>query len=150
MEISKYYTLQDFTRSYEATRRNLDNTPGQQEIENIKKLCQAVLDPLTDLLNQKLTINSGYRSLLVNSAVGSKPTSQHVKGQAADIEINGMSNYDLAKFIEENFPFDQLILEFYESGKGKNSGWVHVSYTDNPRSQTLTINSKGNQVGLIK
>lgn len=150
MTISKYYSLRDLTYSYEATRKNLDNTPNTQEIENLTKLCQAILDPLTDLLEKKLTINSAYRSLAVNSAVGGKSTSQHVKGQAADIEIEGMSNYDLAKIIQDNFAFDQLILEFYENSKGINSGWVHVSYTDNPRNQSLTINSKGTQIGLIK
>jgi hypothetical protein len=72
-------------------------------------------------------VNSGYRSPESNAAVGGSKTSDHCKGQAADIEIDGVDNPDLAQWIMDNLTYSQLILEFYEQGKG-SSGWVHVSY----------------------
>jgi len=93
-------------------------------------------------------INSGYRCPLLNEAVGSKSTSQHLKGEAADIEIGGVPNTLLAQWIDENLTFDQLILEFVEPDD-PYSGWVHVSTTEDiNRQMTLTINSTGTKRGL--
>lgn len=83
-------------------------------------------------------INSGYRGEALNKAVGGSSTSQHCKGEAVDIECPGTSNYDVAKWIEDNLDFDQLILEFITLGI-PDSGWVHVSYkSEGNRKQSLT------------
>jgi hypothetical protein len=99
-----------------------------------------------------MTINSGYRSVDLCEAIGSKSTSQHAKGEAADIEIAGISNADLAVFIKDNLSFDQLILECYDQAKGPSSGWVHVSFVGQPenRMDVLTYDrSNGYRKGLI-
>jgi hypothetical protein len=115
-------------------------------------LCKNVLQPLREKLGKPINVNSCYRCPKLNTAVGGVKTSQHCNGQAADIEVMGMSNYDLACYIRDNFEFDQLILEFCDNLKNdKNSGWVHVSYKDSGnRKQTLTINKSGTKLGLVK
>jgi hypothetical protein len=100
-------------------------------------LCQFILQPIKEHFNKPVIINSGYRSpelcLLVNSTV----TSQHTKGQAADFEINGVSNKELADWIVANLDYDQCILEFWNKEE-PNSGWVHCSYSfDHSRKQYL-------------
>jgi len=83
-------------------------------------------------------VNSGYRSPEVNTAVGGSKTSDHCKGQAADIEIAGVPNAELAEWIRDNLAFTQVILEFYTQGI-PDSGWVHVSYDPaNLKKQSLT------------
>lgn len=127
MQLSKNFYLSEFTKSELATRKGLDNTPDAFVIGRLKDLCEKVLQPLRDTLKQPIIVNSGYRSPDVNKAVGGSEKSQHCSGQAADIEVPGMSNKALAEFIESNLPYDQLILEFWD-GITPNSGWVHVSY----------------------
>ena len=83
----------------------------------VVSLCKNVLQPLREKLGKPININSCYRCPKLNAAVGGAKTSQHCNGQAADIEINGMSNYDLACYIRDNFEFDQLILEFCDNLK---------------------------------
>ena len=94
-------------------------------------------------------INSGYRSAALCRAIGSKSTSQHCKGQAADIEIPGVSNAELAQYIANEMDFDQLILECYTGG---NSGWIHCSHTwEDNRGQTLTYDrTNGYRDGLLR
>ena len=91
-----------------------------------------------------------YRCLALNRALKSKDSSQHVKGQAVDIEIAGIGNYDLAEWVMNNLDFDQLLLEFYYPGQ-PTSGWVHISYVseNQNRNQVLTINRNGVFTGLL-
>lgn len=153
-QISKNFTLTEFTKSVTASNLSIDNTPTSDAYDNICYLCNNLLQPLRDKIKQPIHINSGYRSVRLNKAVGGAETSQHCTGCAADIEIIGMNNYDLACFIRDNFNFDQLILEFANNLKvDPNSGWVHVSLKkENNRRQCLTIksNKTGYQKGLIK
>jgi hypothetical protein len=127
MNLSANFTLKELTKSDTATRLGLDNTPDDEALENLKTLCEKVLQPVRDHFGKSVTVNSGYRSPESNAAVGGSKTSDHCKGQAADIEIDGVDNPDLAQWIMDNLTYSQLILEFYEQGKG-SSGWVHVSY----------------------
>jgi hypothetical protein len=127
MQLSKNFYLSEFTKSELATRKGLDNTPDAFITRRLKDLCEKVLQPLRDKLNQPIIVNSGYRSPAVNKLVGGSDKSQHCLGQAADIEVPGMSNKALAEFIKLHLPYDQLILEFWD-GLSPNSGWVHVSY----------------------
>ena len=137
VRLSKNFTLQEFTKSQTAERRGIDNTPVEGHLENAKALFENVVQPVRDNFGVTV-INSGYRCGDLNYAIGGSNTSQHCKGQAVDIECPGTPNYDVAKWIEENLEFDQLILEFYTPGI-PDSGWVHVSYkTEGNRKSILT------------
>lgn len=140
MQLSKNFNLTEMTRSEAAARGGFDNTPPPEAVENLRALCVNVLQPLRDAMGRAMRVNSGYRGPDANRAVGGSATSQHCKGEAADIEFDGFDNKLLAqKIIELRLPFDQLILEGYKAGD-PNSGWVHVSHRrDGPqRGQVLT------------
>ena len=129
-------------KSDTALRHDMDNTPGEAEIENLKRLCEKVLQPVREHFKTGVKVNSGFRHPDVNAKVGGSKTSDHCKGQAADIEIPGVPNADLAKWITENLDFTQVILEFYTQGV-PDSGWVHVSYDpQNLKKQSLTAVKK--------
>ena len=137
MRLSKNFTLQEYTKSQTATRRGLDNTPGEEHLAKAKSLFENVVQKVRDHFGVTV-INSGYRGPALNTAVGGSSNSQHCKGEAVDIECPGTSNYDVAKWIEDNLDFDQLILEFITLGI-PDSGWVHVSYkSEGNRKQSLT------------
>lgn len=153
MKLSPNFDLSEFIVSQAASRKGLDNTPPEDAIKNLGLLCENVLQPIRNKLSKPLIINSGYRSPEVNKLVGGQPTSQHILGQAADIECPGMDNYDLAEFIKTGFfDFDQLILEFYYAEEGPSSGWVHVSHDPlgHQRKQVLTIRRNFSRNGLIR
>jgi len=127
MNLSKSFTLNELTKSQEATRLGIDNTPNEEHILNLKLLCENILQPIRDFYGMPLSVSSGYRSAALCEAIGSSSKSQHTKGQAADFEIFGIANKDLADFIIKNLNYDQCILEFWNENE-PNSGWVHCSY----------------------
>lgn len=137
--LTNNFSLHEMIKSETASRRDMDNYPHSDEIiANLTVLCEQVLQPLRDAYGVGIKVNSGYRSPDVNAAVGGSRTSDHCKGQAADIEIPGVANRDLALYIRDNFEFTQLILEGYIEGI-PDSGWVHVSYdSNNLKQQVLT------------
>ena len=138
MNLSANFTLKELTKSDTATRLGLDNTPDEATIENLKLLCQEILQPIREHFGKSVTVNSGFRSPESNAAVGGSKTSDHCLGRAADIEIDGIPNPELAQWIMDNLDYTQLILEFYTQGQ-PNSGWVHVSYDpSNLKMQELT------------
>lgn len=148
--LTNNFSLQEMIKSETALRRDMDNTPHSDEVvQNLIVLCEQVLQPLRDAYNVGIKVNSGYRSPDVNAAVGGSRTSDHCKGQAADIEIPGVANADLAQYIADNFNFTQLILEFYTQGI-PDSGWVHVSYdVNNLKRQVMTaVKQNGRTVYL--
>ena len=138
MNLSANFSLKELTKSDTATRLGIDNTPDDETIDNLKTLCDKVLQPVREHFGKSVTVNSGYRSPESNAAVGGSKTSDHCKGQAADIEIAGVANAELAQWIMDNLDYTQLILEFYTQGI-PDSGWVHVSYDpNNLKKQELT------------
>jgi len=138
MQLSANFTLSEMVKSETALRYDMDNTPGDSEIENLKVLCEKVLQPVREHYGKGVKVNSGFRHPEVNAKVGGSKTSDHCKGQAADIEIPGVANADLAEWIKNNLDFTQLILEFYTPGV-PDSGWVHVSYDSaNLKKQVMT------------
>lgn len=140
MKLSTNFTLAEFTKSQTALRLGIANTMPREHKDNAILLAKHVLQPVREHFGITV-INSGYRSKQLNKAIGGSNTSQHCSGEAADIEIPGVSNLDVAKWISENLEFDQLILEFY-SDSDPAAGWVHVSYTsNNNRNQVLTAES---------
>jgi len=138
MNLTANFTLAEMVKSDTALRHDMDNTPGETEIENLKRLCEQVLQPVREHFKTGVKVNSGFRHPEVNAKVGGSKTSDHCKGQAADIEIPGIPNADVAVWIMENLTYTQLILEFYTPGV-PDSGWVHVSYDPaNLKKQNLT------------
>lgn len=141
MLLTDNFHLDEFIKSNTATRLGIDNTPSPEVIENLRLLCEHVLQPLRNALSCTITVSSGYRCTQLNKAVRGALNSQHLLGQAADIEVAGLDNKVLAEKIKElELPFHQLILEFYVPGV-PSSGWCHVSYvhTDKPKREYLVI-----------
>jgi len=142
MNLTKNFSLHEVTKSETALRKGLVNDPLDNELGNLKTLAEKVLQPVRDHYGVGVKVNSGYRSPDVNAAVGGSRTSDHCKGMAADIEIAGLPNAELAQYIKDNLKYTQLILEFYTPGVS-DSGWVHVSYDENNlKCQTLTATKK--------
>ena len=140
MSLSKHFTLDELTQSQIAARNGFDNTPSDAVVENLKRLCELILEPVRDIVHKPVQVTSGYRSPTVNALVGSKPTSQHITGCAADIKVAGVSPDVLIKaIIGAGLPYEQVILEF--------SSWVHVSVPNDPKAlpkrQALIIDKNG-------
>ena len=130
MKLSNNFSLKELTASQTAERKGIDNTPSPTHQANLKSLCASILQPVRDHFERVVSVSSGYRSQELCVAIGSKTTSQHAKGEAADFEIFGLSNKELADWINENLDYDQLILEYWKESD-PNSGWVHCSYSQN-------------------
>jgi len=128
MKLSNNFSLNELIRSQTAERKGIDNAPSAEHQENLKSLCTNVLQPIRDHFGKVVTVSSGYRSPELCVAIGRKTTSQHAKGEAADFEIFGVSNKELADWIHYNTQYDQLILEYWKESD-PNSGWVHCSYS---------------------
>ena len=138
MNLSANFSLHELTKSETALRMGFDNSPDDEATENLRLLCEKVLQPVRDHFGKGVKVNSAYRSPESNAAVGGSKTSDHCKGMAADIEIPGVANAELAQWIMDNLDYTQLILEFYTPGI-PDSGWVHVSYDPaNLKNQELT------------
>ena len=144
MNLSPNFTLEELEYSATAKKHGLDNCcPDNLVQKNLISLVTNVLQPVRDHFAKPVKVNSCYRGIELNKHVGGSGTSQHCKGEAADIEIMGLPNHELAEWIRDNLTFDQLILENYTLGE-PNSGWVHVSYCRNrARQQVMTAIFKG-------
>ena len=133
------------TKSGTATRLGLDNTPNEEQIENLKALCENILEPLREYYESRpIMVSSGFRSEKLSEAIGSSSRSQHCKGEAVDFEIPGFDNKQVAAHIKNNFLYDQLISEYYEESVA-DSGWIHVSYKrdGSNRKQSLIKDKEG-------
>jgi len=137
MQLSKNFTMAEFTKSQTAERQGIDNTPEGDHLDAAVALFENVVQPVRDHFGVTV-LNSGYRSPDLNAAVGGSSKSQHCKGEAADIECPGTPNAELAEWIKDNLDFDQLILEFYTPGI-PDSGWVHVSYKANGENRKSVL-----------
>jgi len=138
MKLTENFSLEEMTKSQTGARKNIDNTPTPEVIDNLKKLCENVLEKVRAHFGRPVMVNSGFRGPKLNKVIGGARNSQHLTGQAADIEIPGLDNKVVFDWIKDNLDFDQLILEFYRPGI-PDSGWVHVSW-----------NSKKNRKQVIK
>ena len=136
MKLSRNFTLQELIKSDTAIRKGIDNNPNADQIEKLKTLCETILQPVRDHFG-RVKVTSGFRSTKLCLAIGSSVNSQHAKAEAADFEVIGVDNAELADWINMNLPYDQLILEYYKVGE-PNSGWIHCSICDkDPRKQFL-------------
>ena len=138
MRLSPNFTLKELIKSQTAERKGINNNPNEDNIENLQRLCEHILQPVRDHYGKVVSVSSGFRSPELCVAIGSSTTSQHASGQAADFEIYGVSNKELADYIADNLDFDQLILEYWKPEE-PNSGWVHCSYkgADSNRKEYL-------------
>ena len=140
MNLSEHFTLEELTHT---EHRELENTPNEQELANLKRLAE-FLEKVKDVLGGKpIMVNSAFRSKLVNDAVGSKDTSQHRVGCAADLRVPGMTPDEVVKaIIASGIGYDQVIREF--------DRWTHISIPnklfDSPRKQALIIDKQGTRV----
>lgn len=146
MQLTKHFTLQEMIASETAVRRGLDNTPNATELANLVRTAE-LLEEVKAVLDMKpILVNSAYRSKPVNDAVGSKDTSQHRLGCAADIRVPGMNPDQVCRAIlSSGIQFDQLIREFWTADAG--GGWTHISVPNTkemtPRRQALIIDKAG-------
>ena len=139
MNLSTNFKLDELIASETASRKGLDNTPNATEVANLVRVA-ALLEEVRALLNKPILINSGFRSKQVNDSVGSKDTSQHRLGCAADIRVPGMTPREVVEAcIKANIGYDQIIEEF--------GSWTHISVPNTvstaPRRQALTIDRQG-------
>jgi zinc D-Ala-D-Ala carboxypeptidase len=148
--LSENFRLSEFTKSNTAIRLEIDNTPDDAAITMLEVLAISVAQPIRDHYNKATTISSGYRCLDLNRALNSSDNSQHVLGEAIDLEVSGVDNYVLATWVKENLEYDQLILEFYDGSPA--SGWVHISLASsgNNRKECLTIDKGRARHGILK
>ena len=125
--ISEHISLKEGIKSHTATRLNIDNTPRELDLVNMKTIAEKVFEPLRKWVGGPIAINSFYRSPQLNSAIGGSTTSQHCIGCALDLDDNYgyKTNAEMYEYIKNNLDFDQIIWEF---GTDENPNWVHVSY----------------------
>ena len=125
MQLTEHFTLYELVRSDTADRNHIDNTPTTDVVDNLRALCRNVLEPSRVAFGQPIYISSGYRCQALNKAVGGKPTSQHLRGEAADLQVRGVENLSrLYNLIKSRGVFDQLLYETNKAGVR----WIHVSY----------------------
>lgn len=142
----KYFTLAEMTKSATAQRKGIKNDPSIQVCKNLTALIEKVLDPLCEAYGKPIIVTSGYRCEKLNKAVGGAASSQHVKGEAADIRSvqdtpeENKKLFDL--IVKLGLPFDQLINEY-------NYDWVHVSYGARHRRQKLKAVKKNGRTTYI-
>lgn len=137
--MTPHFTLAELTHT---DHRSLDNTPNAGELANLQRLAEFLEVVKTTLGGKPIMINSAFRSKAVNDAVGSKDTSQHRLGLAADFRVPGMTPDAVVRtIIAANLPFDQIIREFSDPVKG--GGWTHISIANKPRRQSLIIDRQG-------
>jgi zinc D-Ala-D-Ala carboxypeptidase len=149
MKISTHLNLAEVTRSDSAKRHGIDNTPTAEHLENFKLLAEKVFEPIRLHFKEPIFISSGYRSKALNDFIGGSASSQHCKGQAIDIDMDGskggVTNKMVFDFIVSRLEFDQCIHEF---GTDANPDWVHVSYvkTGNRKQKLRAVRVGGKTV----
>lgn len=135
VELTEHFNLEEMTRSEAGLRRGLTNVPNAGEIDNLRRLCETILEPVRALLNVPMHVNSGYRCPAVNAAVGGKGNSAHLDGRACDFVPIGVSlDHAMGLIRHSGLPFDQLILEY--------GTWIHIAiarYGVDPRQEVLVI-----------
>ena len=136
--ISKHVSLREGIFSQTATRRDLDNTPNEEQLDNMKLIGEKVFEPLREWVKGPIKINSFFRGLPLNTAIGGAKSSQHMKGQAMDIDdtFGYATNAEMYNWVKDNLDFDQMIWEF---GDDKNPNWVHISYVSPEKNRNRCL-----------
>ena len=143
-QLSKYTTLQEVTKSNQATALRIANLPNAEQINNLKLVCTEIFDKIREHFGKPIGISSGFRSVELNNRIGGAKKSQHMEGKALDIDgdiLGGVSNKEIFDYIKNSCNFDQLIWEF---GTSNNPDWVHVSFNkEGNRKQILRAVKSG-------
>ncbi len=142
--ISKHISWHEGTYSRTGERRDLDNTPNEDQLKCMKEVAENLFEPLREWVGGGIKINSFFRGEPVNTAIGGSTRSQHMKGQAIDIDdtFGHKTNAEMYHYIKDNLDFDQMIWEF---GTDKNPNWLHISWVSHrPNRNKLTIAKKVN------
>jgi len=142
-KISEHISYSEAVRSYTGKKLGLDNTPNEEQLANMKLLAEKIFEPVRKHFNVPIYIWSMFRSKTVNEAIGGSRTSQHLKGQAVDIDgqiYGGVTNSEIFDYIVNNLIFDQIIAEFPDNSGEPN--WVHVSYRKNNNRRKITLAEK--------
>ena len=136
--ISKHISYKEGVYSNTATRRGIDNTPNDEQLDNMELIAENIFEPLRAYVGGPIKINSFFRSPDLNTAIGGSGKSQHCKGQAMDIDdtFGKMTNAQMYSWIKENLDFDQMIWEF---GDDDNPNWVHVSYVSSKENRNRCL-----------
>ncbi len=143
-KISKHITYHEGTYSRTGERKNLDNTPNPRQLKCMAEVAENLFEPLREWVGGPIKVNSFFRGEPVNTAIGGSKYSQHMKGQAIDIDdtFEHKTNAEMYHYIKDNLDFDQMIWEF---GTDKNPNWLHISWVSHrPNRKKLTIAKKLN------
>ena len=130
MKLSKNLTLKEVVKSNTATRKGIDNTPDQWAINNLQAVADYIFQPVRDHFGVPIGVTSGFRSKELNKAIGGSKYSQHMIGEAIDIDADmygKVTNSQIFDFIKKNLEWDQMIWEF---GDDENPAWIHVSFKE--------------------
>jgi len=136
--ISKHISYKEGTYSITATRLGFDNTPNNKQLDNMELVAEKVFEPLREWVGGPIKVNSFFRGSKLNKAIGGAKKSQHMKGQAMDIDdtFGRMSNAEMYHWIKEYLDFDQMIWEF---GDDDNPNWIHVSYVSPEKNRNKCL-----------
>lgn len=138
VQLSPHFKLSEFTKSSTATARHIDNTPNDEQVKNLKALCENVLEPLRQHFNGPIVIGSGFRCPKLNKAVGGVANSQHQTGEAADIHIpDEATGKRWFVWLMDNVPYHQLIWE--KSTPSSTHHWIHVAFKRNGSNKQQVI-----------
>ena len=143
-KISAHVSYHEGTYSRTGERRGLDNTPNKEQLKCMKEVAENLFEPLREWVGGPVKINSFFRGEPVNTAIGGSTRSQHMKGQAIDMDdtFGHKTNAEMYHYIKDNLDFDQMIWEF---GTDKNPNWLHISWVSHrPNRKKLTIAKKVN------
>ena len=141
--ISEHISYKEGTNSITAIRRGIDNTPNDEQVANMEVVAEKIFEPLRKWVGGPIKVNSFFRCLKLNTAIGGSRSSQHMKGQAMDIDdtYGVVANSDMYNYIKNNLDFDQLIWEF---GDDDNPNWLHVSYVSKEDNRNRCLRASKN------
>ncbi len=143
MKLSEHLDLVEVTRSTDAKRLGIKNEPTAEHLENLKKLAENIFEPIRNHFGVPIFVSSGYRSSKLNKAIGGTKNSQHLLGQALDLDMDasksGVTNKMVFEYIKSNLNFDQLIFEY---GTKDAPDWVHVSFNPNDKQRKQVLRAK--------
>lgn len=146
----RFISYAEATKSQTGTRLGIDNTPNEEQLDNMHAVASIVFDRIRDHFKKPIAVTSFFRCYALNKAIGGAPNSQHTSGEAIDIDadvLGGLKNSELFHYIKDNLTFDQLIWEF---GNNMEPDWVHVSYKTGVNRNTILIGYKDNGRTLYK
>lgn len=138
MKISQHITYAEAIHSNTAKRKGIDNTPNSSQVEVMKVTAEKIFEPLREWVGGPIKVNSFFRSVALNEAIGGVSSSQHCKGQALDLDdvYNYKTNAEMYHWIKDNLNYDQLIWEF---GTDVSPNWIHVSYVSEEENRNRCL-----------